>query len=345
MAVTPNAYLAAMRAARARGLALDTRQARAIEAALREWANELSKMLGNLPADKEMAVRRSVAVIRDAARNLERRIVTSTADSIEVTVEETLAVWHEASLKVAESVGIPNSMMGAIARPEVTQAAAFGSADSARTWRTLVRTRVNEAERDVTRIITQALTKNVDPDTLANAIRPYVQGSDKAPEPLRPMIEDQPATTRGAGYTMDYNAKRIAFSETHNARREAEVQHFQADPLVEVGRWTLSPNRGTQRLPCACDALAHLDWYGLGLGVFPLNMVPLSPHPFDRCEFMPIVRKTKDAHRAKPGSIALQLDPYDVKLPREGEMTPAAEARIRMTLASILRTKPSDTNE
>lgn len=293
-----------------------------------------------LPPDREIAARRSLDVVQQSAAKLERAIVRSIFEGRELSFSETMEIWREASLSIAQSRDIPQAAFGAVSRPNLTIAQAFPGVDSTHEFRTLVRGHVQNAADEVATITFHALSKGESPEKLARQLRPYVTGRDKTlPDGVAGEII--PVDQRGAAYSTEFNARRIAFSETHNARREAEVLHFQRDPLIELAQWTLSPNRGTQRQPDACDALAVLDWYGLGAGVFPLDAIPLSPHPFDRCETIPLVRSMAQLGREKVQGRRLRLDPWTVALPGQALMTPNYEERTRRTLAQILIQRPA----
>lgn len=329
-----------MRAARARELAIDTAEAHAISRALSTWADELAHVLAGLPPDRQVAAFRSQAAIRRTVSDLDERIARAVGQGTDLALSDTLAVWQDAQQRVAAMQGVPNALLGGVANPQLTIAQAF-SRQYPTTWRTLVRGYADTAGTEVAGIVRNALLRGTSPDTLARALRPYVTGRDRQPGAIADEIGATPAETRGAAYSMEHNAARIAFSETHNARREAEVAHFQADPFIALSRWELSPNRGTQRLPDVCDALARLDWYGLGAGVFPLDRVPLSPHPWDRCEVMPITWTPELRKKLEEmGTIRLRLNPADVPIPGAGLLSPRAVERIRLALVELLQREP-----
>jgi hypothetical protein len=54
--------------------------------------------------------------------------------------------------------------------------------------------------------------------------------------------------------------------------------------------------------------------YGLGPGVFPLDAVPLPPHPYDRCERTPRTRPWMEAGEPKPRKLKRLLDPANINL-------------------------------
>lgn len=332
---TANAYLDAMREARVRGYSIDVETARAIRRAMEQYAKELAARIAALPeGEPQLAAHRSLENIKAAARQLEARINVAIERGIDVTFDDTLKVWQDASARVAKSLpDVPSATLGAIRNAEITQAQAFASAKSSYSWRSLVRENVEQAARSTAAIVRDALLRGESPDVLARALVPFVTGRERFPEGL-PDAAERPSAADA--YSLDHNAQRIAFSETHNARREAEVQHFTADPYIAAGKWTLSPNRGTQRLPDVCDALAKLDWYGLGAGVFFLSRVPPSPHPWDRCELMPLTwtPALRDAMANASGYIEVNVG--TCYLPGMEKLTPNAVHRIRRQLTELL---------
>jgi hypothetical protein len=339
MLPSATAYREAMRAARARGLSIDHLAAKRIARALEEFARELERALRAIPPGQgRAAAARSVEVVRQAANDLERAIVTAVREGRDLSAEHTLDVWRKATERVARERDIPDALLGAIVRPELTTLHAFEALRAPETWRTLVRSHVVNAATEAAAIMRDNLARGVAPDTIARALGPYVRGSERLPREFlngAVTFSELPAEQQKAARAMRHNATRIAFSETHNARREAEVFHFQNDPLISLARWTLSPNRGTQTKPDVCDALATLDWYGLGPGVYPLTKVPTSPHPWDRCEVLPLTRPLSELHAPKR-TATLQLDPGHVALPFAHKLTPRAVVRIRAQLVELL---------
>jgi hypothetical protein len=336
---TPNAYLAAMKAARLRGYSIDVETARATRAALDAYARELAARIAALPeGEPQLAARRSAENVATAARQLEARIAVAIERGVDVTFTDTLAVWQDAAERVAKSApDVPNATLGAIRNAEITQAQAFTAGRLSYSWRSLVRENVEQAAKVTASLVRDALLRGDSPDELARALVPFVTGRERFPAGL-PDAADRPSAADA--YSLDHNAQRIAFSETHNARREAEVQHFTADPYIAAGRWTLSPNRGTQRQPDVCDALAKLDWYGLGAGVFFLSRVPPSPHPWDRCELMPLTPTPQLLAAMANASGRIEVNIGTCYLPGMDRLTPNAVARIRGTLAAILDFAP-----
>jgi hypothetical protein len=209
-------------------------------------------------------------------------------------------------------VGLPNAAFGAVLTPRTTLLAAYENVGGAKLFRTLITRAADDGYRAVNDAIRSGILEGKSFEALARELRPFVQGTFE---------------------TVRFNATRIAYSEIHNARAEAEVQHFAEDPLIEAVAWRLAPDRGSNRGPDACDALAENDFYGLGPGVYPVHAVPLPPHPFDRCERVPITRPLERANDPKP---APGRQTSKIEVSRSKGMSDAARQNMeRQTRAAL----------
>lgn len=329
-------YRAAQLDARRRMNAVDAELARRIQGALDDFADDLVRAMGALPPGRREAAEAAQDIVRFLSARLYREMERATAGGRELTFNEVRGIWDEAMRKVADAEGIPDRLMGAIRVPPATMLGAFESLNADVPWRTLLRNQVAAAATEAGAIVRQGVASGVGPDEVARRLRKYVAGSEgfKAFEGADGKIDLRkvPANVRGAAGQMRYNAERIAFTEIHNARHEAEVQHMTADPFVEANLWQLAPDRGTARIPDGCDWIARGDYYGLGRGVYPVHATPSLVHPFDRCEVIPVPRAATEAlerdgtpkPKPKPNR---QRDPASVALPGSRTMTPAAKRR------------------
>lgn len=341
-----SSYRNAQLLARRLMLSLDRAAAEKIARALEAYADALegqwARALAQLPAAERARSTRSTAILRELATDLRREIEQAAIQGQRVGVERTLALWEKAG-RQALGTGDLAAQFGGVATGNLTRQQAFAALDAVPTLRTLIADRIDLARQEVERIIGQAFAQDVGPRELAARLRPYVTGS----EPLRDRIVVDaagekivdlraiPRELKGAARQVRYNSERIAFSEIHNARAAAELAHFQRDPLIEAIQWELAPDRGTQTEPDVCDLLATVDWYGLGPGVFPIGKVPLSPHPFDRCERFPVVRPVARGQQPKPNP-PLRVEPERVPLP-PGARTLAAATRLRTDIIRAIR--------
>lgn len=305
------AYRAALEAARAKTFSLRLDALKELDRALLDYANQLEAGLVKIPFGEnaelqQLAVKRSIVVIRQAEQSLMKTMETAIAENRDVAFDEILKVQQQASIAVAADT-VPMAAMGAVLQPNLSMAGVWESLGSGtKTWRTLLRSYGAAAASDAQRVVTYALLSGMAPDELSKRLRPYVLGAETFREAFKgadkeitdKMLRDPHYS--GASRVLRYNADRIAFSEIQNARAEAEIQAFATDPFVKAVRWQLSPNRGTQRKRDACDGLAQTDFFGLGRGIYPVTQVPIHPHPFCRCERVPITRPISEMHTPKP---------------------------------------------
>ena len=301
-----DAYRKATERARARSNALRLAALRNLDKALLEYAEGLQVSLGSLPPDRAAAVAKMARITLQLRERLHQRMNEAVTKGRDVSFNEILKLQQEATEKVFKSKGVDPALLQQIQMPNLTMAGQWESlGKGAATWKTLLRGYVTDAVSDAQQIVTRALLEGMSPDELAKRLRPYVLGAEPFQEAFKgageitdKILKDP--TQTGAAKRLRFNADRIAFSEIHNARGEAELQAFAQDPFVEAVRWQLSPNRGKVRRPDACDGLANTDFFGMGKGVYPVSQVPTFPHPFCRCERVPIPRGIEDMHKPKP---------------------------------------------
>lgn len=344
-------YREAQLAARALMGDLDRRSATAILEALDAWATGIEAALAFEGRRRsQLSLRRTLAILEDLSRQLESLLILATEENRVLTFREVLELWRESGARAAATVGVPLAAFGGVATPPLTLLGAFESANSPVPWRTLIRGHVANAREEVARIVRLGLVENVGPDELARRIRRYVQGA----EPLQDLFVDVPTRTgtvskidlrkvprqfRGQARQMKFNAERIAFSEVHNARHEAEVQHLFEDPLVAAVRWRLSPDRGSLDPPDECDVLATADYYGMGPGIYPVDKVPGIPHPFDRCENEAVVRSSLQMDQPKR-SPARVLAMTKAEVPSSRRLSRKRIRRIQAAADSAVRLGP-----
>jgi hypothetical protein len=332
-------YKAALLAARRQMAALDRAAARAIIQALERFAAQLG-VAAAAGADPQ-AIVTSQQILQRAAEDLARALERATTEGRSLSFTDTQAIWKDAMLRIARAKDIPTALVGGLRLPPVTMLGQFESLNASRTWQTLIRGRSNQAAAEAAAIVRQAIAQGMSAPELARRLRRYVLGAEPFQDAFQTSangldLNQIPPELRGAARTMRYNAERIAFTEIHNARGEAEIQHFRADPFVGAVQWTLSPDRGSQVTPDQCDILAGGDFFGLGPGIYPVNKVPAPPHPFDRCERRPVPRAYALAQQPKPNPSRL-VSAHAVDLDFEDRLTPAAAARIRALAEDAIR--------
>ena len=301
-------YRKAQLSARAQTGAISAQAAKLIKRDLERYADDLARIARNLPPGATQlqftAMRRAV---KSAAAQLNLRLTKTVGRFRDLSFADTQKIWEQSGRAASKAAGLGSVV---IPTAPVTMLGVYANLGSAAaTWQTLLRSHVANAAEAADQLIRNAIIQQADPSKLARALRPYVAGAEEFHKAFGPLAADginlkvlRPSSPelKNAARTMNYNSRRVANSELHNARSEAELQHFAADPLIEAVLWTLSVYRGPTGHPDECDSLAASDFYGLGPGVYPLDAVPLPPHPNDRCERVPIVRARGKADDPKP---------------------------------------------
>lgn len=348
-------YLLAKLAARRRAGALSAAAIRNLHRGLSEYAAYITarlaalRVIGGDPSNSTLAESRTI--IQRAADQLETYLLNGIGEYRSDAFTEVQGIWLEAAqtaVTAAREKGVSVSI-SSLKTPQLTIAGAFEAlGGAARTWKTVLPEYVARGAAELDAIVQGALMQGVSPDVLARKLRPYIQGSREflaAAEGLdvnitdlrslvRQALHDPRARTAiNASRVMRHNAERIAFSEVFNARLEAEVQHFAADPFVEAEKWVISPDRGTLVGACECDALAGTDFHGMGIGIYPVDQIPTRPHPWCGCDTEPVRRPYRDIGKPKPMP-SRQIPAARARLPRG---TSRAEAdRIRDHLGKHL---------
>lgn len=333
-------YAAAIRAAAAREAAIDASTVLQIERDLTAFALSLVKGIESLPLARQLALRRAATIVQAAAEELDRALITGIANGRQVVFRDTFQILADAQRAAARSLDIPLAELGAIPIPRLGDAHAFTAVAELYDFRTLVRGHVVAGAKDALSVIRAGIVQGTKPDAIARAIRPYILGAEAIPGGVAD-LRKVPAEYKGAAQQLAYNAKRIAYSETHAARMLSQAVRMRDDPFVIGGKWHTAPNRGRVRVPDACDVLRDADFFGMGAGVYPSGRIPAPPHPWDRCSITVVPRQLKRgedwrAPKPAPDSYRLMIDPAHDPLPHVDEMTPAAQLRVRRDLAQLL---------
>jgi len=294
-------------------------------------------------AAQDRAIRAATAAIWEAAQKLEKSLAGSIGNYQASSYTVIRGIWLETaerSIAAARKYGV---VVAAMQAPPITVATAYELlGGAAQTWKTALPQYVRFGARELNAIVRGSVLQGVSPDVLARKLRPYVQGIDEFSvvaqgipglnvADLRPLVrqalhDPRARTALNASRTMRHNSERIAFSEVFNARRTAEVLHYASDPAVWAVQWRLAPNRGALVGSCECDAFALSDFFGLGPGIYPVDQVPFAPHPWCRCEQVPLIRPFAEFNEPKPMP-KRQLSGARARLPKG--VTRQEAARIR----------------
>lgn len=264
--------------------------------------------------------------VERAASLLADQVDSAVVAGVDRMIEKVLSTWRDAG---AEEAGPRKDDYLKYLAP-LSATVLFGLL-APRLWKTVLSRYVHQAAIEVGTTYSDLLRRGMDPDLLARRLRKYVLGAESFQDAFPDIdLNIIPSNLRSSAGQMIFNSTRLAFTEFHNARALAEVKLWLLDPLVGAVQWTLSPNRGTLKSPDECDLLAKGDFYGLGEGVYPVARVPRTPHPFDRCERIPIRRDWSRRNDTKPDPNLL-ITPLDTSIifPRGGRITANAATRAR----------------
>jgi hypothetical protein len=300
-----------------------------IDAALRRAVTELEALLNRLPDgtpdQRYAALKQSIHIIQAQQLRFRLALQRVTEEGRDSSFADVLDAWQAATDEAAKAVDVPDATLGSVLIPRTTMLAAYEGVGGAQNFRTLLTSAATDGYRRIDDVIRAAILKGQTFDALAKDLRQFVRGGD-----------DGGGDLGQAFRTVRFNALRIGYSEIHNARAEAEVQHFALDPLVRAVAWRLSPDRGTLVGPDICDVLAVNNFYGLGAGIYPVTAVPFPPHPFDRCERVPIVRDISEIDEPKPNP-GLEWPNHGLKVPRRNALSQGALGRLAEGTESLLR--------
>lgn len=97
---------------------------------------------------------------------------------------------------------------------------------------------------------------------------------------------------------VDYNAQRLARTMVSHAYQESFERVNEKDPFVIGYQWDISNFHG--RVCEICRGRAEQNDYGLGIGVFPKDQLPLD-HPNGMCTFEAVIPDSMDDIARKIG--------------------------------------------
>jgi hypothetical protein len=237
-------------------------------------AKDLEKIIGGLPgkgvgamARRAMYIQRQQQIYQVLAETWRGKVPTAITQGLSTSTQ--MAVNAQRRMLYLLSKATPE--YAAILRDSMLHSAAATFAD--------MRSRVlngvnlspsvyrNEAlsRGTIDRIVNNGIALGQSAREIADAVVGYIN----------------PSTPGGAKYA----AQRLGRTELNNAFRTTSAMTYAESPYVTGVQWTLS---GSHPGDDDCDALAEIDEYGLGDGVFPSDEVPDSPHPNCFCYLVPI---------------------------------------------------------
>ena len=282
--------------ARKKTLRLALKQQREILNIYKDTVKELSKK-ASIAGDKTLKKR----WLEDYSKHLdktteelENRLYKSIEGAMEQAgkhaVDADLEFFKEAIKKAGIDLGphftemfseAPNEVLAGIIKGDFYK---DGKGLSDRIWNY-----TNDFEKDIDYIIKRAIAEKKSARELAKDLETFVK-----PESRRPWAW-------GTVYPnlrtkqVDYNAQRLARTSITHAHRESQHESARRNPFVEAIHWELSDAHYERQVSRwgedECDEYAEQDNYGLGVGNFPKDEVPLS-HPQCLCVTYGVITKT-----------------------------------------------------
>ncbi len=138
-------------------------------------------------------------------------------------------------------------------------------------------------EKDIQYVINQAILEKKSAIELAKDLEKYVK------DPAKRTIDWGKCYPRLKTKKVDYNAMRLARTSINHSYQTATIQSSQMNPFIEGIKWLSAFAHG--RTCDLCIERATTDQYGLGVGIFPKDDVPLD-HPNGLCTMAPHIEKT-----------------------------------------------------
>jgi hypothetical protein len=95
---------------------------------------------------------------------------------------------------------------------------------------------------------------------------------------------------------IEYEARRIAVSETNSHYHEADVVSAIQSPVVDLLRWRTSQlhTREKRYVPDVCDFLEQADLFGYGEGLYHPAGVPALVHPHCQCRVENVLKPPEE---------------------------------------------------
>lgn len=134
--------------------------------------------------------------------------------------------------------------------------------------------------KDLERIVATGVASQKSTYEIAKDLEKYVNPSAKKDW-------DWSKVYPGTKKKIDYNAQRLARTMVSHAYEESFVRATKNNPFVECYKWLIS---NSDRVCPICIGRAENDEYGLGVGLYPKDQLPLD-HPNGMCTFEATIPK------------------------------------------------------
>jgi hypothetical protein len=178
------------------------------------------------------------------------------------------------------------------------------------TMQTLITRGVQEAVDDIDEQLGRIVDQGVDNETVAEDIaRILARGNPDLQETLNEIgtgtdVDIDPEADPvaldeddlDAARRVEYDARRIAVSETNSHYHEADVVAAVQSPVVDLVRWRTSMlhTEDKRYVPDVCDYLEQADLYGYGEGLYHPAAAPSLVHPHCQCRYETVLKDPED---------------------------------------------------
>lgn len=178
------------------------------------------------------------------------------------------------------------------------------------TMATLVNRSVQDAASDIDEELGRIVDQGADNETVAEDIaRIFARGNPDLQDTLEqmgrgtgvdvdpeadPVALDEEALSQAR--RLEYEARRIAVSETNSHHHEADVVSAIQSPVVDLVRWRTSQlhTREKRYVPDVCDFLEQADLFGYGEGLYHPAGVPALVHPHCQCRVETVLKPPEE---------------------------------------------------
>lgn len=178
---------------------------------------------------------------------------------------------------------VPNEVLESIIKGDLYK---DGKGLSDRIWNT-----IDDFGNIIDYVIKQAMAEKKNAYELAKDLEQFVK------DPMKRPWDWKKVYPKVGNKKVDYNAQRLARTSITHAFRESQYRSAQRNPFIEAIHWELSSEHYSRQVakwgPDECDDYANQNDYGLGVGNFPKDDVPLS-HPQCLCSTIPVIVKSLD---------------------------------------------------
>ncbi|MBC8590618.1 phage head morphogenesis protein [Wansuia hejianensis] len=142
-----------------------------------------------------------------------------------------------------------------------------------------------EFEKDIQYVINRAILEKKSAIELAKDLEKYIK------DPAKRGSDWGKCYPHLRNKKVDYNAMRLARTSINHAYQNSSIQSSNMNPFTEGIKWHSAMIHG--RTCELCIERAITDQFGLGIGIFPIDQVPLD-HPNGLCTMIPYIPKPLD---------------------------------------------------